>query len=858
MDKAKWITRNLPKAMPCGVADAKWVWAWEYCRIHAKKEFVLAETPVRASAYFECDNAMDLYINGNPVPLKDNRADVSEFVKEGKNIIAVRAYQTDTAERFLSAFRGGVTAEMPSGKSVCVPTDSTWKQLRLCWFGENSEIEGWQTESVGEHGREERFEHLKEFTHHPSVLRRASVFKKRFNLKAEPVSAVMRGSAYGLWQPYINGKTVQYRLMPGTMEGRKEYQEFSVRKLLHAGENEVCVILGNGWYNCECFGILDAKQPSFIGEIEVAYADGEKEIVATDESWLAAESRIYEDDLQYGERVDARISETAEKTAVCADCNTALVKQDYPLMGVEQRIAPQTVSDEDGKTVFDFGYNFSGRASFKFYNTVAGQKITIRYYEFINNDGEYNLHTYSDVFYPCESDKGGKARGAVKNLDFYIARGAECEEYEPIFTYTGLRYVIIEGLSDGQKCEAEGMVIGALLKDNGTLSSACGYPEQLWDMTYKTWRGNVFSGPTDCPSREKNYWNGDMQLFANTACWCSDCSEFLARWTEFGRKIEYGVYGWEDEEYVVPWVLYKFYGDSDILRRKYDVILRLMRDRGVFNGDVLPKNPHSPYNDHLTCGVNIDKQLFSDMYYCLMIGTACKIADVIGKSTDKAVFEEKYAESLAAFRERYRNNPLLTENPASIVLALAFKLYDGAEAEKLAQKLNNAVCENGYTLITGFHATRYILDVLCDYGYAETAWKLVKQGKYPSWRYIAETGAATFTETWHGMDTGETEMSMNHFTPGAFACWFFEYLGGIRVEKCGPGFKELWLEPVFLAEVGSFAVSANTAHGKVKSAWQSTKNGFEYRFEIPHGITAKVCIDGEIREFSAGKHCINV
>ena len=425
MKKAKWITgktsyEDRPYAGPDG---AKWIWAWEYCRIHTKKKFIISGGIVSAEAYFVCDNEFDLYINGTQVNLTDAKADISSLVSEGGNIIAVRAYQTNEPERFLSALRGGVTVQLVSGEKVQILTDKSWKQLRLCNFGAGTEPENWQTEDIGEDAREERFKYMQEFPYHPAAIRRASVLSKEFNIDKMPEKAVMRGSAYGLWQPYINGKTVQFRLMPGTMEGRKEYQEFSVLDFLHTGKNDVRITIGNGWYNCECFGILSAKKPCFIGEVELVYADGTKELIATDETWLAAPSRIYEDDLQFGERVDARIDETPSENAVLCDIDAALEKQDYPLMGVSEHIAAANVSDEADRKIFDFGYNFSGRAKFRFYNTYPGQKFVIRYYEFINNDGRYNLHTYSDVFYPCESDDNGKARYAVKNIDCYVAKG---------------------------------------------------------------------------------------------------------------------------------------------------------------------------------------------------------------------------------------------------------------------------------------------------------------------------------------------------------------------------------------------------------------------------------------------------
>lgn len=860
MKEAKWIARAITEDREYhGPKNAKWVWAWEYCRIHAKKEFTVTGAILSAEAYFECDNRFDLYINGIEIQLKDGKADVTEAVIKGENTIAVRAYQTDEAERFLSALRGGITITGCDGNVQEIVTDSSWKQLRLCNFGNGTEVDGWQTERVCEKARENRFENLKEFRYHPSVLRRSVVFSKKFNTSKMVVGAVMRGSAYGLWQPYINGKTVNYRFMPGTIEGRKEYQEFSVLDLLREGENEIRVVLGNGWHNCECFGILDAKPLSFIGEIEITYADGTSEITATDENWTVALSKIYEDDLQYGERVDARIDDLkAESNAVCVKNDIDLVLQDYPLMGITEKIDVVSVIDEKDRKIFDFGYNFAGRAAIKLYNTRPGQKIVIRYYEFINKDGHYNQRTYSDVFYPRESDEGGKARYAVKNIDCYIAKGSECEEYEPIFTYTGLRYVMVYGLEENQRCEAVGLVMSAQLRDNGKLSSSCKFIEKLWDMAYKTWRGNTFSGPTDCPSREKNYWNGDMQLFANAACWCTDNSEFLARWTEFGRKIEFGVYGWEDEEYIMPYVLYQFYGDTKVLENKYDTILGLMERRGVFKGDVLPINPHSPYCDHLTCGVNIDKQLFSDAYYCLMLNVTARIAAIIGKTEDASLFGKKYAESKAEFERRYKGNNLLCDNPASIVLALAFKLFDGEYADVLAAKLNKAVCDNGYRFVTGFHATRYILDILCDYGYEDTAWKLVSQEEYPSWRYMAKTGSATYTEDWCGMDTKETAMSMNHFTPGAFVSWFFEYLGGIRINKSEAGLNKVRLEPIFVAEVGDISVSAEIPCGEIKSQWRKNDSGFAYECTIPEGCHATLALDNAVHELDGGTYTFDI
>lgn len=158
-NKAKWIygENTQSDSKYSGPEGAGWVWAYEYCRIQAKKEFMLKNAPISAKTYFVCDNKFDLYINGCEIMLNNNEADVTSFLRKGNNIIAVRAYQTDDAKRFLSAFRGGLTIELSNKEKVEVLTDSSWKQLRLCTFGEGKETKNWQTESIGESGSSELF-----------------------------------------------------------------------------------------------------------------------------------------------------------------------------------------------------------------------------------------------------------------------------------------------------------------------------------------------------------------------------------------------------------------------------------------------------------------------------------------------------------------------------------------------------------------------------------------------------------------------------------------------------------------------------------------------------------------------------
>ncbi len=162
---------------------------------------------------------------------------------------------------------------------------------------------------------------------------------------------------------------------------------------------------------------------------------------------------------------------------------------------------------------------------------------------------------------------------AVKNMDVYICRGDDREEYMPTFAYTGARYVYIEGLEDLNQLEK---IQFCTMNTNIDFCNdfSCGFKpfEDILNAVVRSYCSNIFSGPTDCPTREKNFWNGDIQAFAATACCIADNFDFLARWTDGGRKVQYDVYVREYEEYILPYTLYRFYGDTEILKIKYPII----------------------------------------------------------------------------------------------------------------------------------------------------------------------------------------------------------------------------------------------------------------------------------------------
>jgi alpha-L-rhamnosidase len=202
--------------------------------------------------------------------------------------------------------------------------------------------------------------------------------------------------------------------------------------------------------------------------------------------------------------------------------------------------------------------------------------------------------------------------------DLYICRGGG-EEYEPLFTFHGFRYVRIQGLADIYKEDVQAVVLSSEKENLNVFECSNSDINRLVENGRWSQRANMLSIPTDCPQREKAGWTGDIQIYAKTALMNEDAAPFLIRWlqnlvcdqaddggipivspfTNVYRKMltlmnmSSGDFhnitsaGWGDAVVLVPWALYETNGNTAVLREIYpamkkwaDYIIRQSGKRG--------------------------------------------------------------------------------------------------------------------------------------------------------------------------------------------------------------------------------------------------------------------------------------
>ena len=384
-------------------------------------------------------------------------------------------------------------------------------------------------------------------------------------------------------------------------------------------------------------------------------------------------------------------------------------------------------------------------------------------------------------------------------------------------------------------------------------------------------RSNYLSIPTDCPQRDERLgWTGDTQLFCNTAAYNADVRLFFHKWLQDLRDCQrkdgayrnlvppshmaetvYGVTAWADAGITIPYIIWKMYGDTDIIREHYASMERYMS--WISTRELA--GPVDKYGDWLAYEPT-SGSLISVAYYAYDAQLMSLMSKIIGKK-DRA---EHYSQLFDRIRHHFRsiycdmNGYLLPENrtQTAYLLALKFDLLDADVRLEAVHQLREKIIANDYTLSTGFVGTCILNQVLADMGENDLAYSLLLQTKDPSWLYSVHQGATTIWERWnsytHAHGFGNKDMnSFNHYAYGAVAEWMYRHIAGIECDEAHAGFTHVILQPKPDTRTADelpegqenikwVKASFEAPTGLIRSEW-SMEDGFVYETELSVGAT---------------------
>jgi alpha-L-rhamnosidase len=888
--QGKWITADLPRydLEASVLSNAFWINAGSTANQAAAVRFVLnlpRDEVVRAAVIdATADGRITIYINGQATrqgassrtaPL---HADIRGQLVPGRNVIAIGSAAVRTAVRKdrNESGRNAVCArgliELKGGKRLELNTGESWKAAVAPegdWFARDFNDFAWPSATT-----------LGRYIDQPSrycdnTLGPGRYLRRTFIVKTNIAKARLYATALGVYEASLNGHRVGDRLLdPGWTDYTKRVmvQTFDVTQLLVRGTNCLGAVIGDGWYagRLGWMGLAQyGTRPVFAAQLEISYADGTRDVIATDESWRAGPGEIIGSDAQWGEIIDARkttgwnqpgFDDSAWTKPVIEQHHLALDPQRGPPVRALFELEPQRITRRSETWIADFGQNLVGYVRLSA-RGAAGTAITVRHAEMLGPNGA----VYTENLRPALA------------TDTFILQGNGHETFEPHFTFHGFRYVELTGYpGDLARKDLRAIVVSSDTPGIGTWESSNPDLNRLYSNIVWSQRGNFLSVPTDCPQRDERMgWMGDAQVFAPTAVCNADVAAFFDKWMvdvndgqntrgDFGNvsprigSPQPGWPVWGDAGVIVPWVLFNAYGDEAFLADNYSHMTRwLDYCAGAATNHIL----RGGVGDHLA-PQRTPTEVVDTAYFANSARIVAKSAAILGKGEDSAKYTKMFHEIRDAFNAAFvaTNGVVRGDTQTGSILALRFDLLPPELRSAVAHRLAAYVEQAGH-LTTGFVGNGLICPTLTDLGRSDLAWDLVLTNSYPSWLFSVKNGATTIWERWDGWtpEHGYQDSSMNsfnHYSLGSVGAWLYSGAAGIELDETHPGYKHFRLKPQFTSRLSSVKASLDSPYGLISLRWQIRHGQIQYDVTIPPNTSAELMLPVPPRDIRQSGHPI--
>ena len=635
----------------------------------------------------------------------------------------------------------------------------------------------------------------------------------------------------GFYELYVNGRRItRSKLAPyiSNPDDLLYYDTYELNDYIDEGENVIGVMLGNGFLNTD-ITVWDFHKASFRSAPKFALSVCENESFLLDATaFKTTASPILFNDLRLGEWYDAREEKRLENWAcpgyddrewskvlpAKAPLGTPVLSSVTPIIEAERKKAVQIIYS-DGGYLFDFGENLSGVAELKMQGRY-GQKIRIEYGEALL-EGRI-LHKKNIV--------NGLDGTETWHTDYYTCKGEGIEIYQPYFTYHGFRYAYIEGIDRSQLTEdlLTAVVYRGDFGQENTFFCDHAIVNALQEMTVRSDYCNFIHIPTDCPHREKNGWTADAAISCEQFLYNFDCSGALGEWLKNVRYAQRadGAFpgivptsGWGFEwgngpawDYVIvelPYILYKFSGNRQILSDNADSIYRYL----LYLKTKIEENGRIAFGLGDWCDCNAG--------YNVAYTTPLEITDMLMaiEICQKATFIFKKLQE----NEKYELCRSLGESKNRAIEELVARIHRDNDVFRV-----------------GVIGARALFRVLCDGGYQDLALQLITQDAYPSYYYWIKLGYTTLGESfWERhenslfrKDGGKLD-SMNHHFWGDISALFYKYILGLQVNPNMDNPNHLVIAPLKFKGIES-----------ARGVYRRNGNEIEIAVSYPDGDKAKI------------------
>ena len=692
----------------------------------------------------------------------------------------------------------------------------------------------------------------------------APILRKKVRMtKGE--TAILHVNTLGYHEIYVNGEKVgEDILTPAVshLSKRSLIVTYDITPYLKDGENDLLIWLGQGWYKTTTFGTA-YDGPLVKAELDV-WRNGEWQVVAkTDRTWKGRESG-YSDTgtwraLQFGgERVDGRIlpkdlsSQTLDqlKWAPVVTVNVPghiASPQMCEVNKIHDTLQPVSIKKlGDDTWLVDMGRVQTGWFEMRMPTLPEGHEITMEYSDNLTKEGEF--------------DKQGES-------DIYISGGGSGECFKNKFNHHAYRYVRISNFPVGPKAEwMKSLQIYGDYKQAATFECSDADLNAIHNMIQYTMKCLTFSGyMVDCPHLERAGYGGDgnsstmsLQMMYDVA---PTFENWLQTWSDSMREggslphvgPNPGAGGggpyWCGFFVQAPWRTYIHYNDPRLIEKYYSQMKEWFKYVDKYTVDGLLKRwPDTKYRDWYLgdwlapMGVDAGNQASVDLVCnCFIsdcLSTMEKTALKLGKEEEAQAFalrkkqlNELIHESFYRADEGiYATGSQLDMSYPMLVGVVPNVLYDKVKEKMIAtteqkHKGHIAVGLVGVPILTEWVTRNKEVNLF---------YQMLKKRDYPGYLYMIDNGATATWEYWSG------ERSRVHNCYNGIGTWFYQAIGGLKLDEAAPGYRHVFIDPQIPTGVTWARITKESPYGEIAVRWELKDSRLNLQVSVPAGAPERL------------------
>ncbi|MDR2383966.1 MAG: glycoside hydrolase family 78 protein, partial [Prevotellaceae bacterium] len=691
-------------------------------------------------------------------------------------------------------------------------------------------------------------------------------FRQRLNIDGKVASAFVHIASTGYHELYINGQKADERLLApalARLDKRTLYATYDVAPLLKKGDNLVALWYGPGWSRYNFFA--PNVDQAFLLQLNGTTKNGETFSLHSDEKWKCSESYSRNSGgFQFldmgGEEVDGRLYSDNWNTIAFDDSRwihpmqtTPLKRGGEPMLSAQmtditrivETIPAQSLIDTiPGMWRVDMGKNFTGFIEASFNGLKKGDTVVIK---------TSDRHDVIDEY-------GQKS--------FYIARGENGETFRNRFNFSAGRYLHFIGLNNPPELSAvKAYAISSAAQRTGYFECSDSLFNRIYDIDRWTYEICTLEGFTvDCPHRERlgygaegayqTTWGLGLPCFASGAFYIKNVRDWSDVQTRNGwihntaPQINHmwggPLYG--NANMNIAWEHYLAHGDKRILEQAFgtgkrwleflhthvaDGMLVSYDSHGYFIGDWLGPGHRTEF------GNTVEALFFNNCAYAMALELFCRIAELLDRDDETAVYRERLATLRAKVHEKYYNpevNSYLHGDQVRTSFALYAKIFpDSLRPAALKHLEEDMTGAHPYFDIGSSSRYPYFKTLFAEPRFHEIIANILAKTSSPGYGYILSQGETAWTEVWEANEPARIHTS---FT--GISAWFIKGLAGIEPSIEGPGYRIFTIRPNVVKRLDYAKAALESPYGLIESGWKKSGNTVVYEISVPAGSEARI------------------